>query len=623
MRKYILFGLACVLCSSIEAQLFKSVKTVQPLQSTVIYSESNEFPASSVTVGTCSENPESALGTGQFGEIGAALEIPTGMFTANGDKLIAFRLYLGEAPQGSTTVFVADNLTGTPLFSKTFDNLNAGWNYIILDEPITVLDKNLYFGYKLTTDQYLLGLDETAKGLPVSWIWFNGAWVKLTEIPFNGSWGIQAVMTGGDYSSYTQYDAAVVMNKDTKEIVKTNQPFNVMFDVTNNGVMTLTDFDLFVRVGTLKDTLKIRKAVVPYRGIYTVRWENLNLEEEGEMSIAVKVFNLNGDKVDAYPGNNTAYGAMGCFINVFPKHLFIEQFTGQDCGYCPKGAISLYNAIEPYKDQVDVVAHHTFGTDQFSLSESAVIGRRYGVNSAPMIMVDRGVLVGSAYAFHPGYLSSSMMKKLMVKESPVSIELASTYDAKTRQLKITAKGYCPEVLSTASLSVWIIQSGMVAYQSGASGSYSHKNAIRVLLTPTWGDELVRNGTTFENSYEITLPESVGAFACKEEDMRVVAFVSKNSGKAADSQVYNTLSAGVTDATALQIATETELYKIRITGNTVEIMGEYDRIEIYDMNGAPVNYSVATANSFEIEDRGVFVVKIFKKDYVSSRKILIL
>ncbi|MEG2947351.1 MAG: hypothetical protein RR837_11540, partial [Bacteroidales bacterium] len=93
--------------------------------------------------------------------------------------------------------------------------------------------------------------------------------------------------------------------------------------------------------------------------------------------------------------------------------------------------------------------------------------------------------------------------------------------------------------------------------------------------------------------------------------------------AADSQVYNTLSAGVTDATALQIATETELYKIRITGNTVEIMGEYDRIEIYDMNGAPVNYSVATANSFEIEDRGVFVVKIFKKDYVSSWKILIL
>lgn len=623
MRKYILFGLACILCGSIEAQLFKSVKSIHPSQSAMVYNEANEFPASSVTVGICSEAPASSLGTGQTGEIGAALEIPGSMFTAKGDKLIAFRLYLGEAPKSATSVFVTDNLTGNALFSKTLNNLNAGWNYIILDEPITALDKNLYFGYKLTTDQFLLGLDEEAKGEPVSWIWFDGTWGKLSEISFNGSWGIQAVMTGGDYSSYTQYDAAVVVNKNNKEIVKKNQPFNVLFDVTNNGVMTLTDFDLFVRVGTLKDTLKIRKAVVPYRGVYTVSWENLNLEEEGEMSIAVKVFNLNGDNVDAYPGNNTAYGAMGCFINVFPKHLFIEQFTGQDCGYCPQGATSLYKAIDPYKDQVDVVAHHTFQTDQFTLSESGTIGRRYGVNSAPMIMIDRSVLVGSAYAFHPGYLSSNMMEKLMAKESPVSIELTSTYEAKTRQLKITAKGYCPEVLSTASLSVWIIQSGIIASQNGAGSNYSHKNAIRLLLTPTWGDELVRNGTTFENSYEITLPESVGSFACKEEDMRVVAFVSKNSGKAADSQVYNNMSAIIAGPTSLDTTSETELYKVRITGNIIEIIGEYDRIEIYDMDGTPVNYSIATASSFEIGDRGVFVVKIFNKNNVSSRKVLIL
>ena len=84
-----------------------------------------------------------------------------------------------------------------------------------------------------------------------------------------------------------------------------------------------------------------------------------------------------------------------------------------------------------------------------------------------------------------------------------------------------------------------------------------------------------------------------------------------------------MSAIIAGPTSLDTTSETELYKVRITGNIIEIIGEYDRIEIYDMDGTPVNYSIATASSFEIGDRGVFVVKIFNKNNVSSRKVLIL
>ena len=107
----------------------------------------------------------------------------------------------------------------------------------------------------------------------------------------------------------------------------------------------------------------------------------------------------------------------------------------------------------------------------------------------------------------------------------VSVERTST--AATRELEVNVSGACPT--AAPRINVIILQSGMVASQSGANGPYTHNNAPRVFLTETFGDAINHSNGSYSNTYTYTIPGSVGQFECLPENMEIVAFLANHDG----------------------------------------------------------------------------------------------
>jgi hypothetical protein len=264
---------------------------------------------------------------------------------------------------------------------------------------------------------------------------------------------------------------------------------------------------------------------------------------------------------DGSSSNNRSKATLNVYTSesVERNAILVEQFTGQDCSYCPGGAKVMADAITCLEDPSKVVwvAHHTYYVDQFSLDQSADIAEILEVYFAPACIIDRMPVEyapGTAeLIWHPGYATTDLLEELLKAPGLATIELNRTYNADTRELTVEVKGN--SLMEEAYLTVILKQSGMQARQSGASGTYEHNNAPRAFLSASKGDVLTLDNGNYTKTYTYTIPEKVGTFDCVLEDMEVVAFVHGNISNSAYRLVYNTIQVPVVEgqqATAMRL-----------------------------------------------------------------------
>ena len=219
------------------------------------------------------------------------------------------------------------------------------------------------------------------------------------------------------------------------------------------------------------------------------------------------------------------------------KHL-IEEFTGQDCGYCPEGMKYVHDFVDNDTNWVVILHHYGYKKDHFSVAGSKKITDKLGVSGAPNITVDRvstKTSDGKSTYFHPGYLQD--IKKSQYGDSTyVGMTLVNTYDAATRQLHVAVSGIVlKEDYPDLKLTVLVKESGMVDYQEDYYNSYEgweefrHVNAVRAFISEPLGDMLyVERASSdqaeplrFHEEYDLQLDA-----AWVPENCMVVAFVTE-------------------------------------------------------------------------------------------------
>ena len=218
--------------------------------------------------------------------------------------------------------------------------------------------------------------------------------------------------------------------------------------------------------------------------------------------------------------------------SIFPKKHLIEEFTGQDCGYCPGGMDAIQEFIGNDSNWVLVLHHYGYKNDHFTVSGSSTIGSSLNVSGAPQVCINRQKTkygAGNSILFSPGYLPESTSKTQFDKTTYASIVLNNEYDAATRKLTVKVSGIIAPVDHTGlKLTVLVKESGMIDYQQDYNATYEgwqefrHANAMRVFLTNAKGDAIEKDAKRrYSAEYSTTLDEK-----WVPENCMVVAFLTE-------------------------------------------------------------------------------------------------
>lgn len=212
----------------------------------------------------------------------------------------------------------------------------------------------------------------------------------------------------------------------------------------------------------------------------------------------------------------------------YPRVQLIEHFTGEGCGYCPYGMNFIDEVYSANPDAYVWISNHTYGRDEFTITESNAIARKLDVTGAPQITINRSKYDGERI-YHPYYTSEYMAKEATTATSTISID--RTYNSAANDLKITINGRTSDKqLEKVLLTVAITESGMVGAQSDYMFSwagwkkFTHTHAVRTYLTSATGDEVaVKNGSF---TYSVSGSMTAG---WKEENCMIVAWITPADG----------------------------------------------------------------------------------------------
>lgn len=222
--------------------------------------------------------------------------------------------------------------------------------------------------------------------------------------------------------------------------------------------------------------------------------------------------------------------------------VFIEQFTTQKCGNCPRGKKAIDAAVAGMENNVVWVANHTgYYTDELTVDGESKIQSKFGVNYAPASMVNRYVNnideeAPNAIFWLTDEISSSMLKSELARKAGASLNLKVT--RKGNDIVVYVYGETNKYINYVS--AFVCQDSIHATQSGASGKIYHMNAIRAILSEPLGTKITRKEShKYAAEFTYTIPAKVGTFDTDLNNMFVAVAIHGQAKKNDQSSgVYN-------------------------------------------------------------------------------------
>ena len=204
------------------------------------------------------------------------------------------------------------------------------------------------------------------------------------------------------------------------------------------------------------------------------------------------------------------------------RNAVLEDFTGVRCGYCPQGHEIAQGLIDQYPNDVVVIgvnaggyaapapgwANFTTSYGQAWIDQSSVKGYPAGTVNR-QAFAGRSQDKGTGLAMSRGSWAASA-QEIMQEPSPVNLGATATLDTATMELTVTVEAYYTgdESANENRINVALMQSGMVANQSGGGPNYVHKHVLRDMVTGQWGAEVTSDkskGSVYKETFTYDVP----------------------------------------------------------------------------------------------------------------------
>jgi hypothetical protein len=223
--------------------------------------------------------------------------------------------------------------------------------------------------------------------------------------------------------------------------------------------------------------------------------------------------------------------ATTCVINTqaqVTRKVLIEEFTGTWCPNCPDGHTILKGIETSYPGRTVVVGMHN--ADAYNIPYETAMENAFAVAAFPRAAIDRVIYSGgNANVMSRSYWDGAVAARLNVT-SPVEIKISPSLEASTRTVTVKIDyTFKADVSEETRLTCVLLEDSILASQAGATGTYTHMDVCRALLSAdNWGDAnhpaTVTNGQAFSKTYTYVVPAAINL-----NNMRVVALINKKIG----------------------------------------------------------------------------------------------
>lgn len=327
----------------------------------------------------------------------------------------------------------------------------------------------------------------------------------------------------------------------------------------------------------------------------------------GTSTVTLTVTKVNG--VENANATKTATGTLYTVEREFVKRSVVEEGTGTDCGYCPRGHVVMHNMHNLYGDQfIGIALHQRSSTDpMYNVSYNL------GFKNFPQCMVNRSNGFLDPYDQMPAVLKASLNEIALAEvtvagtftdedtkvNATASVEslVAGDYDI---AFMLTADGLTGKTTSWKQQNYFSKGHSGNPYKSKSSmpediqflwdkGSSYYATYNDVLIASSYVSDknkatlptLVANGTV-SSEYTLKMPTKVALKkAIKLDQVYVVAMLlDKTSGK-----IINAGKARVTGSTGIEdVTTGTEATVVaRYTVNGVQVSAPVKGVNILKMS----------------------------------------
>lgn len=309
---------------------------------------------------------------------------------------------------------------------------NTGeWHEVMFDNKVELSSsfQNLFvgFNYKQTSSNYPIGVNSKVDGpffvyanIPASQGGNGAAWYQFQS----GGMGlaIQLIVEGDFAPNAVQpldFGNIVIEKGKTKNVaVKfrnlgskfTSIDYTISLD-GKAGAEQHLDFGKDYGVG----------------GTHTVEIPFAADSKIGTSTVTLTITKVNG--VENANATKTATGTLYTVEREFVKRSVVEEGTGTDCGYCPRGHVAMHNMHNLYGDQfIGIALHQRSSTDpMYNVSYNL------GFTSFPQCMVNRSNNFWDPYEQMPAVLKASLNETALAE-----VTVAGTFAEEDTTVNATA-----------------------------------------------------------------------------------------------------------------------------------------------------------------------------------------
>lgn len=230
-------------------------------------------------------------------------------------------------------------------------------------EPVQIPDEGVYIGYSydiVNVDAASYKSVAVTDGKTAGGLWVHSSLTQKTWADMTKRGSLVSVMTvilEGDFLK----DAAVPAFSGDIRIAEGEASY-IPLELTNNGADGISSIEYSYEISNVKGTgvYEFTSPVPPVygrKGIATVEIDPV--EGLGETSLSLSVVKVNGKANEGTETQATAPVTVQKFVPVYRP--LVEEFTGLNCGYCPRGYVMLEEMKEAYGDRFVALSYHSLG----------------------------------------------------------------------------------------------------------------------------------------------------------------------------------------------------------------------------------------------------------------------
>lgn len=315
------------------------------------------------------------------------------------------------------------------------DSLNQGYNDIEFDEPIPVPDANIYVGYTFhnSNSGACLVVYENGKADGGLYLNMNGSWLDYSPYSMGVS-GLQVIIGSQNLSDYDvqfrrlEWHNVLCGTSSLRAVMRSSSKHpvnNFDYSVSINGSVQKGKIELESSVpeGMDKDFF----VEIPFEAPSTP------MPFEAELSV---------DQVDGAPNAEGAFplvAQLNAVSRRVERTTVVEEFTGTECGYCPRGWVGMETMKERFEGRFAGVAIHQYSVKDPMYNTAYA---RLGFLGAPSCKLDRNTKDIDPYngsGYYPSILGDYEYANSLLPDVEVNVTGTLSEDQKSVLVEMDAE----------------------------------------------------------------------------------------------------------------------------------------------------------------------------------------